>query len=98
MNIAPLVTMANQIGEFFDAMPDRPEALDGLTQHIRLFWTPKMRRAFTDHFEQTGGAGLTPIVIDALRKRSILPTAVPAGPTSPDEPPRDHAWEGDTES
>ncbi len=98
MNIDTLVAMANQIGEFFEAMSDRNEALDGLAQHIRLFWAPRMRQALTDHVEKTGGAGLTPIVLDAMRERSLLSAPVPHAPTDPHGSPRDHAWEGDTES
>ena len=36
--------MANRIGEFFQAMPDRQEALLGVATHIRKFWDPRMRR------------------------------------------------------
>ena len=39
-----LVHMANRIGEFFQAMPDREEALLGVATHIRKFWDPRMRR------------------------------------------------------
>ena len=39
-----LVHMANRIGEFFQAMPDREEALMGVATHIRKFWDPRMRR------------------------------------------------------
>lgn len=98
MNVDTLVAMANQIGEFFDAMPDRAEALDGLTEHIRRFWAPRMRKTLTDHFEATGGAGLSPIVVDALNAHSILPTPVPVREDDPNPVARAHIWEGDTES
>ncbi|RYZ08741.1 MAG: formate dehydrogenase [Comamonadaceae bacterium] len=41
-----LIRMANRIGDFFEAMPDRDEALEGIAVHIRKFWTPAMRRDF----------------------------------------------------
>ena len=40
-----LIDMANRIGDFFDSMPDREEALAGIADHIRRFWEPRMRRA-----------------------------------------------------
>ena len=49
MNIANLVSMANQIGTFFDAMPDRDEATRGVATHIRKYWAPRMREALVAH-------------------------------------------------
>ena len=43
MDSANLVRMANRIGEFFEAMPEREEALQGIAEHIRKFWEPRMR-------------------------------------------------------
>ena len=97
MNIDNLVLMANQIGAFFDAMPDRDEAHDGVTQHIRRFWAPRMREQLTEHWK-AGGAGMTPIVLESLEAHSILPTAVPVRTSDPVEAANRHAWEGDTES
>lgn len=41
-----LIRMANRIGDFFEAMPDRPEALEGIATHLKKFWDPRMRRQF----------------------------------------------------
>ena len=71
MNIDPLVKMANQIGTFFDAMPDRTEALEGLAQHIRKFWAPSMRQRFLAHVD-SGGAGLHPVVMQAVQAHRTL--------------------------
>ncbi len=62
--IDKLVHMANQIGDFYAAMPEQ-EAIEGVAQHLSRFWTPKMIReivAFADH----GGAGLNPIAARAV--------------------------------
>ena len=40
-----LIDMANRIGDFFESMPDRDEAIDNIADHIRRFWEPRMRRA-----------------------------------------------------
>ena len=46
MNGDHLIRMANQIGVFFESMPDRKEAQEGLATHLKKFWDPRMRRAF----------------------------------------------------
>jgi len=66
MHTEALVRMANQIGDFFDAMPDRPEALEGIAQHIKRFWEPRMRRELLAHIDGTGGEGLSPTVMQSL--------------------------------
>ncbi len=72
MNTNNLVSMANQIGDFFQAMPEHDEALDGIADHIKKFWDPRMRRALSQHIEQENGQGLHAIVLEALRTRAKL--------------------------
>ncbi len=48
MDIRNLIRMANRIGDFFDAMPDRDEAREGIANHIHKFWEPRMRTALLD--------------------------------------------------
>ena len=67
MEASNLIHMANRIGEFFEAMPDREEALHGIAEHIHKFWEPRMRgriQAVLDHPEEV--LQLRPIVKDAL--------------------------------
>ncbi len=71
--IDKLVHMANQIGDFYAAMPDE-EAKEGIATHLRRYWTPKMIRelvAFADH----GGAGLNPIAARAVEALKQTVTA-----------------------
>ncbi len=67
MHIESLVKMANQIGTFFEAMPDRPAALPEMAQHIKRFWEPRMRRELLAHADN-GGEGLTPMAFEAIRR------------------------------
>jgi formate dehydrogenase subunit delta len=69
-----LVTMANQIGEFFETMPDRHQASEDLAGHLKRFWEPRMRKSLLQYVNEQGGAGLKAIVLDALRSHqaSIL--------------------------
>lgn len=57
MRIERLVAMANDIGAFFDAEPDKTEAAKGVANHLRRFWDPRMRRQIVAHYRE-GGAGL----------------------------------------
>ena len=73
MNTDHLVHMANRIGEFFQAMPDRSEAMEGIATHLKRFWEPRMRQALAVHVDQHGGQGLMPLVREALSlHRAVL--------------------------
>ncbi|EML1595796.1 MULTISPECIES: formate dehydrogenase subunit delta [Burkholderia] len=83
MNSEHLIDMANQIGAFFESMPDRDEALTGIAEHIRRFWEPRMRRALLvalDDPSREAGQRATPIVRDAIaaHRASLVPAAAPA--------------------
>lgn len=67
MDIDNLVHMANRIAEFFEAMPDRDEARDGVAQHLQRYWEPRMRRELVSHVHANQGAGLRPLVLEAAR-------------------------------
>ena len=67
MHTDSLIRMANQIGGFFEAMPDRAEALEGVAIHIKRFWEPRMRRALLAHIDQAGTAELNGMVTEAIR-------------------------------
>lgn len=77
MHIDNLVHMANRIGEFFQAMPDREEARREIAQHLRKFWEPRMRRALLEHVDDAGANGLLDIVRDAVRehREALMPTS-----------------------
>jgi formate dehydrogenase subunit delta len=66
VNTAKLIKMANQIGAFFDAMPDREQAVNDVATHISRHWEPRMRAALARHLVLHGDAELMPIVRHAL--------------------------------
>jgi formate dehydrogenase subunit delta len=66
MDTQNLIDMANRIGDFFDSMPDREEALAGVADHIRRFWEPRMRRAILAALDTASGDALCPILRQAL--------------------------------
>ena len=63
-----LVRMANQIAQFFQSQP-HDEAVAGIVDHLRSFWTPKMRRQIVDH-ATAGGVGLEPLTREAVERLS----------------------------
>lgn len=67
MDIQNLVRMANDIGNFFAAEPDRAIAVTGVVDHIRKFWDPRMRRAIISH-SNNGGGGLSDISRMAIER------------------------------
>ena len=78
-----LIDMANRIGEFFDSMPDREEALTGIADHIRRFWEPRMRRALLATLDRPDADGLqmSGIVREAVlaNREKLTPAAAVAG-------------------
>jgi len=67
MDINNLVTMANQIGAFFEAMPDRAQAMQDIAAHIKRNWEPRMRSKLMQYVNEQGGGDLKEIVREALQ-------------------------------
>ncbi len=60
-----LLTMAGQIGDFFAPYPP-VRAAEGVRNHLRSYWEPRMREALQAHID--GGAeGLAPHVVAGSR-------------------------------
>lgn len=81
MDVDNLIEMANRIGEFFDSMPDRAEAIDGVADHIRRFWEPRMRLAILAALDNPeASATMEPILREALalHKADLQPRTAPA--------------------
>lgn len=73
MNIDQLIHLANRIGDFFDAMPDRTEGIEGVANHIEKFWEPRMRRQILEFLVshpqgRTAESELNPITLEALNQ------------------------------
>ena len=68
MNAANLIKMANQIGAFFEAMPDHEEAVNGVVLHFKNTWEPRMRQALLQYIAQQGDSALKPIVREAATR------------------------------
>lgn len=62
MNAAQLIKMANQIGTFFEAMPDQEQAVKDAASHIQRNWEPRMIRSLQAHVASHGDGELIEIV------------------------------------
>jgi formate dehydrogenase subunit delta len=65
-----LITMANQIGDFFTSLPDHEEAIGDIASHIRRFWEPRMRRAILEALDD-GSTVDTSRMSDIVRETLI---------------------------
>jgi formate dehydrogenase subunit delta len=61
-----LFRMANRIGDFFEAMPDRNRAMAEIASHIRKFWEPRMRIQLLSYLDTHGPQGLSEFVNQSI--------------------------------
>ncbi len=76
MDIEHLVSMANQIGSFYETMPDHKKAVADIADHIKKFWEPRMTRELLEHIDAQAGAPhdlpLLPIVLESVQSNRSL--------------------------
>jgi formate dehydrogenase subunit delta len=65
MNIARLITMANDIATYFLSEPDHAVAVTSVRDHLTRFWDPVMRRQLKA-YASGGGKGLLPLALEAI--------------------------------
>ena len=70
-----LVKMANDIGHFFSAEPEREDAIAGIANHIAKFWTKRMRDKLTAQIKRDGDAGLDELPREAVRRLAVQQAA-----------------------
>ena len=73
MNIHHLVSMANDISNFFLGEVGEQEAHKSVALHISRYWDPRMRREIIAHVA-AGGEGLSRAALDAVKTLSPPPT------------------------
>jgi formate dehydrogenase subunit delta len=78
-----LVDMANDIGNFFRAQPKREDAIAGIANHIKSYWTRRMREKLIVQVEH-GDDGLDPLPREALRFLDEHPAFKPKQPPGGD--------------
>ena len=68
MKLEKLIAMANQIGSFFEAMPDREQAVADVASHLKRSWEPRMRQQILASLGTADEARLKPLVREALQR------------------------------
>ncbi|KJV05258.1 formate dehydrogenase subunit delta [Methylocucumis oryzae] len=71
-----LIDMANQIGDFFAPYPPVRQ-IEGIRNHLRTYWDPRMRQALLEYIKKEGGnnlhehvlAGATALIETANEKK-----------------------------
>ena len=66
MDSQHLIKMANQIGQFFESMPNRDQAEKDIASHLKRFWDPRMRRVIVASLDSEDAAAMSPLVREAL--------------------------------
>lgn len=61
-----LIRMANQVGDFFGADPNKAQANIEIANHLNRFWTLDMRQQIAKYVSEKNGAGLHPQVVTAI--------------------------------
>ncbi len=62
--------MANDIGHFFNSDPDKEAAVDGVFDHLRKFWDPRMRKEIIQYYRE-GGSELSELVRQAVKRLEL---------------------------
>lgn len=63
-----LISMANQIGDFYESYPDQNQAQQGIAEHINRFWALAMRQQIAQYVREQAGLGLHIPVQQAITK------------------------------
>jgi formate dehydrogenase subunit delta len=67
MHIEKLIKMANDISDFFNSESDKELAAEGVKNHIKRSWDPRMRQQIIAYCQQDGKA-LSPLAQKAILK------------------------------
>jgi formate dehydrogenase subunit delta len=75
VNAERLAEMANDIANFFAAEPERNVAVDGVCNHLKRYWEPRMRKQIVAYVREHGGEGLSDLARAGVLKMAELDAA-----------------------
>ncbi|MGB4812985.1 MAG: formate dehydrogenase subunit delta [Methylophilaceae bacterium] len=67
MDIQRLISMANQIGNFYESYPDQSMAPHDIADHLNKFWALPMRKQIAEYVQLQGGTELHAQVTKAIQ-------------------------------
>ena len=65
MSIEHLVRMVNDIADYFRSESDGEVAIAGVSNHLKKYWDPRMRRQIVAHLHSSGD-GLSELALAAV--------------------------------
>jgi formate dehydrogenase subunit delta len=77
MHIEQLVTMANDIANFFRGASDPGAGARNVADHLRRYWDPRMRKQIIAHFD-AGGSGLSDLAREGVAQLERASSATSA--------------------
>nr|WP_294840212.1 formate dehydrogenase subunit delta [uncultured Methylotenera sp.] len=72
MDIKRLISMANQIGDFYESYPNQSQAQQNIAKHLNSFWALPMRKQIAEYVNVQGGNGLHQAVQTAIKSHIQL--------------------------
>jgi formate dehydrogenase subunit delta len=88
MHIDLLISMANQIGDFFHGASPESASRD-VANHLKRYWDPRMRTQIIQYYEERHGSGLSDIALGAVAQLKAENAApAPAGAGTADSGPK----------
>jgi len=78
MNAERMAEMVNDIANFFAAEPDRSASVNGVCDHLRKFWEPRMRRQIIAYVRDHGAAGMSELARAGVEKLATIDPAAAA--------------------
>jgi len=67
MDIQRLISMANQIGDFYESYPNQSHAQKDIAEHLNKFWALSMRKQLAQYVTEQAGVGVHAQVQSAIK-------------------------------
>jgi formate dehydrogenase subunit delta len=75
MNVERLISMANDIANYFHAEPDRSVAVEGVSGHLKKFWEPRMRKQIIAYAQSNNHEELSELAREGVLHLARLDSA-----------------------
>lgn len=75
MNVERLATMANDIANFFHAETDHNVGVEGVANHLKKFWEPRMRKEIIAYARSGNHDELSPLAHEGVMRLAELDAA-----------------------
>ncbi len=72
MDIKRLISMANQIGDFYESYPNQSQVQENIAKHLNSYWALPMRKQIAEYVNVQGGNGLHQMVQTAIKSHLQL--------------------------